>query len=106
MVSPLTMSLARRALDGTLGIPLLGICFGHQALGLAHGWKVVPSPLGAVHGLPCDVHHDGRHLFQGLASPARMVRYHSLVVQPPTADHGVASNLGASLDCGLGGGCR
>jgi len=82
-VSPLTMSLARRALDGALAIPLLGICLGHQALGLACGWEVVPSPLGAVHGVPESVHHDRRQLFADLASPACMVRYNSLVVQPP-----------------------
>lgn len=80
--SPLTQALAQRAAEGQLwALPVLGICLGHQSLGLAFGFKVVPSPLGAVHGVPEEIHHDGTGLFRGLPSPARMVRYNSLVLE-------------------------
>jgi len=79
-MSPLTMELAQCALAGSLGIPLLGICLGHQALCLAAGCRLVASPRGPVHGVPEDIHHDGQQLFGGLPSPVRMVRYNSLVV--------------------------
>lgn len=49
--SPLTMALARLALSAGLQAPLLGLCLGHQALGVAKGWRLRPSPLGPVHGV-------------------------------------------------------
>jgi len=95
---PLTMALARRALAGMLGVPLLGVCLGHQALGLACGWDVMPSPLGAVHGVPESVHHDGRKLFAGLPSPVCMMRYNSLVMQPPPGPTVQGTPEGNSLE--------
>jgi len=82
-MSLLTMDLARRALAGTLGTPILGICLGHQALGLANDWEVIASPLGPVHGTAEEVHHDSQSIFAGLPCPMRMVRYNSLVLRPP-----------------------
>ncbi|CAK0811345.1 unnamed protein product [Prorocentrum cordatum] len=80
--SALTAELASEALSGRLTAPLLGVCLGHQALGLARGWELAPSPLGAVHGVPEEIFHDGLQLFAGLPSPATMVRYNSLVLRP------------------------
>jgi anthranilate synthase/aminodeoxychorismate synthase-like glutamine amidotransferase len=83
---PLTMCFAQAALCGKLGLPLLGVCLGHQALARALGWDIVESPLGPVHGVPEHIYHDGKQLFKDLPNPACMVRYNSLVVQKPSQE--------------------
>jgi len=65
----------RAARDARL--PLLGICLGHQALGVALGAKVVRSP-EAVHGRAASVRHSGEGIFAGIPNPATFARYHSL----------------------------
>jgi anthranilate synthase/aminodeoxychorismate synthase-like glutamine amidotransferase len=62
-------------------VPMLGVCLGHQAMGLVFGGKVVSAP-SLVHGKATQVHHDGRTLFEGLPNPFEAGRYHSLVVEP------------------------
>jgi anthranilate synthase/aminodeoxychorismate synthase-like glutamine amidotransferase len=61
------------------GIPVLGVCLGHQALGQAYGGTVVRHK--PVHGKTEPVEHDGRTVFAGLESPLTVGRYHSLVVE-------------------------
>lgn len=60
-------------------IPVLGVCLGHQILGLHAGAKVVVGP-EIMHGKQSDIAHDGTGLFRGLPSPLKVGRYHSLVV--------------------------
>ena len=80
----LSMCLADLALKGRTP-PLLGICLGHQALGLAAGGRITPDPHGPVHGRPVQVVHDGSGLFRDVSGRAiRMVRYNSLVVEGAT----------------------
>ena len=62
------------------GVPVLGVCLGHQALASAFGGKVVRGE--PVHGKTAPVEHDGRTIFAGLDSPLEAGRYHSLVVHP------------------------
>jgi len=62
-------------------IPILGVCLGHQAIGEAYGGTVVKADR-VMHGKTSDLVHDGSDLFLGLPSPLRVMRYHSLVVQP------------------------
>jgi anthranilate synthase component 2 len=68
-------------LVGTLGarIPMLGVCLGHQAIGVAYGAQVVRAP-AVVHGKVGAVHHNGAGVLHGLDDPFMATRYHSLVV--------------------------
>ena len=61
------------------GVPTLGVCIGHQALGQAFGARIALHP--PVHGKATTIEHDGRTLFRGLPSPLTVGRYHSLVVE-------------------------
>ncbi|MFN3938865.1 MAG: anthranilate synthase component II [Gemmobacter sp.] len=71
---PLTLAAAEA------GIPLFGVCLGHQTIGQAFGGQVVRAPL-PVHGKTDPIHHGGRGVFAGLPSPLRATRYHSLIVE-------------------------
>jgi anthranilate synthase/aminodeoxychorismate synthase-like glutamine amidotransferase len=65
----------------TLGheMPLLGVCLGHQSIGLAFGGEVVRAPL-PIHGKTSTVEHNGKGVFAGIAPTFQAGRYHSLVV--------------------------
>ncbi len=73
---------ARALTDG--GLPVLGVCLGHQGLCHLFGSPVTRAP-EPRHGRISTVHHDGRGLFAGLPSPFHAVRYHSLAIDevPP-----------------------
>jgi anthranilate synthase/aminodeoxychorismate synthase-like glutamine amidotransferase len=60
--------------------PLLGVCLGHQAIGMAFGGSVVRA-IAPMHGKTSSIQHDGRGVFAGIASPFTVGRYHSLVVE-------------------------
>ncbi len=60
-------------------VPMLGVCLGHQAIGVAYGAKVVRAP-EVVHGKVGPVHHGGAGVLRGLDDPFMATRYHSLVV--------------------------
>ena len=62
------------------GVPLLGVCLGHQALVEAFGGRIVRGE--PVHGKDAAVEHDGRSIYTGLPSPLVVGRYHSLVADP------------------------
>ncbi|MCH1536781.1 MAG: aminodeoxychorismate/anthranilate synthase component II, partial [Candidatus Poseidonia sp.] len=103
MDADITVALAHHALAGQLGMPVLGICLGHQALALADGYSVIPSPLGPVHGSPVPVEHEKGSLFSGLESPVMLTRYNSLVIQE-NASHALevcAREMNTGLPMGL-----
>ena len=65
--------------------PVLGVCLGHQGIGVAFGGSVVRAP-HLMHGKTSTVSHDGRGVFRGIAQPFVAGRYHSLVVADPVPD--------------------
>jgi len=64
-------------------MPLLGVCLGHQAIGLAFGGEVIRAPQ-PIHGKTSMVEHNGTGVFAGLAGAFQAGRYHSLIVGEQT----------------------
>ncbi|WP_273841707.1 anthranilate synthase component II [Rubrobacter calidifluminis] len=62
------------------GVPLLGVCLGHQAIGRAFGAEVVRGE--PVHGKTSRILHDGEGVYRGLEQGFTATRYHSLVIEP------------------------
>ncbi len=69
-------------------IPILGICLGHQVIGLAFDAKIATDGM-PLHGKACQVNHNQQGIFSNLPSPMEIGRYHSLYVK----------NLPLMLEC-------
>jgi len=78
--------ISRQAIQHS-GLPVLGVCLGHQGIAQVFGGSVVHAPQ-AIHGRVRQVRHRGQDIFAGLPSPFAAVRYHSLMVAelPPALE--------------------
>jgi para-aminobenzoate synthetase component 2 len=78
--------------------PLLGVCLGHQAIGVAYGGTVDRAP-ELLHGKTSQVHHKGAGVLAGLPDPFTATRYHSLTVLPDTvpAEFEVTGETGSGV---------
>ena len=85
------MALAELAVNGGIEIPLLGICLGHQAIGLADGYGLIRDPNGAVHGTPVKCENDGSGLFQTSSKVDHYVRYNSLLINGGSSELFIAN---------------
>ena len=74
----ITVALVKRFASS---IPILGVCLGHQAIGVAFGARVVHAR-SLMHGRTSAIHHAGDPLFRGVTNPCTATRYHSLVISP------------------------
>jgi para-aminobenzoate synthetase component 2 len=76
-----TVPMVRSAAQA--GIPVFGVCLGHQAIAEAFGARIVRAP-ELLHGKTSEVLHEGTGVLAGLPSPFTATRYHSLAVDPAT----------------------
>ena len=64
-------------------IPLLGVCLGHQSIGVAFGGSIIRAQR-VMHGKVSAIHHTGEGVFANLEQPFNATRYHSLVIDRQT----------------------
>ncbi len=67
----------------SIGVPVLGVCLGHQAIGEVFGGKVIRAKQ-LMHGKTDTITNDGKGVFAGLPKSFTVARYHSLVVEKAT----------------------
>ena len=65
------------------GVPVFGVCLGHQAIAQVYGATIVGAA-ELMHGKTSAIEHDGAGVFAGLPAPLTATRYHSLTIDPPT----------------------
>ncbi|MGA8545076.1 MAG: aminodeoxychorismate/anthranilate synthase component II [Mycobacterium sp.] len=82
--------------------PLLGVCLGHQAIGVAFGATVDRAP-ELLHGKTSSVFHTNAGVLQGLPDPFTATRYHSLTILPETlpAELEVTARTGSGVIMGV-----
>jgi anthranilate synthase/aminodeoxychorismate synthase-like glutamine amidotransferase len=81
------------------GVPVLGVCLGHQALGQVFGGTVIRHQ--PIHGKTASVKHDGKTIFAGIPQDIEVARYHSLVVDEDVPDVLEVSATGGGVIMGL-----
>jgi anthranilate synthase/aminodeoxychorismate synthase-like glutamine amidotransferase len=100
---PEDAKLSIAALERFAGaFPILGVCLGHQCIGVVYGGDVVRAP-AVVHGKTSQIRHRGEGVLAGLANPFEATRYHSLLVDRATlpAALEITAETGDGLIMGL-----
>ena len=77
------VSMAAIEAFAAAGIPVFGVCLGHQSIGQVYGGKVIRAK-SIMHGKVSTVAHDGKGVFEGLPQDFEATRYHSLVIEEAT----------------------
>ena len=80
-----------------LGVPVFGVCLGHQAIGHVAGGEVRQAA-NIMHGKASLVSHDGKGLFEGMPNPFSAIRYHSLIVTKESVPPGFVVTATADDD--------
>jgi anthranilate synthase/aminodeoxychorismate synthase-like glutamine amidotransferase len=93
----LRAALSAESKPSAFGVPLFGVCLGHQAIGHVAG-GVVKQARNIMHGKASMVKHDGKGLFAGMPNPFRAIRYHSLVVTKDSVPPGFYATAFAEDD--------
>lgn len=78
--SGITMEVIERFFER---VPILGVCLGHQAIGMFFGAELVRAKM-PMHGKVSQVYHDGKGVLKGLRNPFNAMRYHSLILPEET----------------------
>jgi anthranilate synthase/aminodeoxychorismate synthase-like glutamine amidotransferase len=60
-------------------IPILGVCLGHQGIGLSFGGRIIHAPT-LMHGKSSQIKHDGQGIYDKIPQNFLAARYHSLVI--------------------------
>jgi len=71
-------------------VPVLGVCLGHQAIGVAYGGVVERAP-ELLHGKTSEILHEGAGILRDLPSPFIATRYHSLAIRPDSLPQQIAA---------------
>lgn len=85
----ISRDVIRAAADA--GVPVLGVCLGHQSIAEVFGGTVCRAPK-PIHGKTDEVSHDGTGVFAGVPSPFTATRYHSLCVDLESVPDGLVVN--------------
>ena len=60
-------------------IPILGVCLGHQGIGICFGAEIINAPV-LMHGKTSEIMHDGKTIYQNVPQKFSAGRYHSLII--------------------------
>lgn len=82
--SPNESGVSLGVIDSFAGqLPILGVCLGHQAIAQAFGARIIRAA-NVMHGKISMISHNSQGMFNGLANPLPVTRYHSLVIAADT----------------------
>jgi para-aminobenzoate synthetase / 4-amino-4-deoxychorismate lyase len=81
--APADAGISIQVVRACAGLPILGVCLGHQAIAACYGASIIPAPR-PVHGQAAAIVHDGRGVLAGLPQRFPAARYHSLIVDEHT----------------------